>query len=76
MRDNVWLLAAVAAELVLLFAFLGVPWLTGLLGGAWPSSLGWLAAMACPAAVIVVDGLSKRRSLHGGTGPFGSATRW
>ena len=73
--DNVWILAAVAAELVLLFAFLGVPWLAGLLGGAWPSTLGWLAALACPAAVIVVDSLSKRRSLLGGKEPFVSATK-
>jgi hypothetical protein len=60
-RDNLWILASVAAELVLLLAFVGIPWLAELLGGAWPSPLGWLAALACPAAVIGVDTWSKRR---------------
>jgi magnesium-transporting ATPase (P-type) len=61
LRDNLWVLAAVAAELVLLLTFLGVPWLAELLGGAWPSTLGWLAAMASPAAVITVDTWAKQR---------------
>ena len=44
--DSRWattlVLAAVAAELVLLVLFLGVPWLAELLGGAWPSPwAGW-----------------------------------
>jgi magnesium-transporting ATPase (P-type) len=62
LRENVWILAAVAAELALLLAFLGIPWLAGLLGGAWPSTLGWLAALACPVAVIAVDTWTKRPS--------------
>ena len=61
-RDNPWVLAAVGAELLLLLGFLGVPWLAELLGGAWPSTLGWTAAMASPAAVIAVDTWTKRRS--------------
>jgi magnesium-transporting ATPase (P-type) len=69
LRDNVWVLAAVAAELGLLLAFLGIPWLAGLLGGAWPSTLGWLAALTCPASVVLVDTWWKRRSLSGGTKP-------
>jgi magnesium-transporting ATPase (P-type) len=69
LRDNVWVLAAVAAELGLLLAFLGIPWLAELLGGAWPSTLGWLAALTCPAGVILVDTWAKRRSLSGGKQP-------
>jgi magnesium-transporting ATPase (P-type) len=61
-RDNLWVLAAVAAELVLLLAFVGIPWLADLLGGSWPSTLGWLAALASPVAVIAVDSISKRRT--------------
>jgi magnesium-transporting ATPase (P-type) len=60
LRDNFWILAAVAAELVLLLGFLGIPWLADLLGGAWPTTLGWLAALACPVAVIAVDSAAKR----------------
>ena len=44
---------------VLLLALLGVPWQTDLLGGAWTSTLGWLAALARPAAVIAADTLTK-----------------
>ena len=61
LRENLWVLAAVAAELVLLLTFVGVPWLADLLGGAWPSTLGWLAALVSPAAVIGVDTWFKRR---------------
>jgi magnesium-transporting ATPase (P-type) len=64
LRENLWVLAAVAAELVLLLTFVGVPWLADLLGGAWPSTLGWLAALASPAAVIGVDTWFKRRGTH------------
>jgi magnesium-transporting ATPase (P-type) len=60
-RTNLLVLAAVAAEMVLLAVFLGVPPLADLLGGSWPSATGWLAAAACPVAVIAVDGLAKRR---------------
>lgn len=61
LRENIWILASVGAELVLLLVFLGVPWLADLLGGSWPSTLGWLAALTCPAAVIAVDTWAKRR---------------
>jgi magnesium-transporting ATPase (P-type) len=60
LRRNIWVLASVAAEMALLLTFLGVPWLAELLGGAWPSALGWLSALACPVAVIAVDTLAKR----------------
>jgi magnesium-transporting ATPase (P-type) len=58
---NIWILASVAAELVLLLVFLGVPWLAELLGGSWPSTLGWLAALSCPVAVVAVDTWAKHR---------------
>jgi magnesium-transporting ATPase (P-type) len=65
---NPSVLVAVAAEAVLLVAFLGVPWLAELLGGSWPTTGGWLAAGACAVALVVVDGTVKtlgrgRRSL-------------
>jgi magnesium-transporting ATPase (P-type) len=60
-RTNYLVVAAVAAEMVLLAGFLGLPPLAELLGGSWPSTTGWLAAAASPVAVIVVDGLAKRR---------------
>lgn len=65
---NPSVLVAVAAEAVLLVAFLGVPWLADLLGGSWPTTGGWLAAGACAVALVVVDGTVKtlgrgRRSL-------------
>lgn len=56
---NPLLLGAVAAELVLLVVFLGVPSLTGLLGGDWPSAQGWLLAGAAAVALVVVDGSVK-----------------
>lgn len=60
-RTNRLLLVAVAAQAVLLVAFLGIPFLVDLLGGAWPPLLGWgLAALAVP-AIVIVDGLSKLR---------------
>jgi magnesium-transporting ATPase (P-type) len=61
LRENIWIVASVAAELALLLVFLGVPWLADLLGGSWPSTLGWLAALACPVAVIAVDTWAKHR---------------
>ena len=75
LRDNVWVLTAVAAEIGLLLAFLGIPWLAGLLGGAWPSTLGWLAALTCPAAVVLVDTWSKRRPPSGEKRPSGGGTK-
>jgi magnesium-transporting ATPase (P-type) len=59
-KDNLWVLAAVAAELALLLVFLGIPWLAELLGGSWPSTLGWMAALASPVAVVAVDTVMKR----------------
>ncbi|MQW77860.1 HAD-IC family P-type ATPase [Nocardioides sp. dk4132] len=66
---NRLLLAAVAAEVVLLLVFLGVPWMRDLLGGGWPSGLGWaLAALAVP-AVLVADASSKALGRRRRSGP-------
>ncbi|MFC4059248.1 HAD-IC family P-type ATPase, partial [Planomonospora corallina] len=56
---NRLLLGAVAAELVMLLAFLGLPFLADPLGGSLPPLEGWaLAALAIP-AVIGADALHK-----------------
>jgi magnesium-transporting ATPase (P-type) len=56
---NRLVLAAVAAELVLLVVFLGVPGLAGLLGGSWPPPLGWVAAGAGAVVLVLVDAAAK-----------------
>jgi magnesium-transporting ATPase (P-type) len=58
---NPLVVAAVAAELLLLITFVGVPPLADLLGGSWPSARGWIAAAAAGVAVVLVDGWSKAR---------------
>ena len=62
LRSNPLVLAAVAAEALLLVAFLGVPWLAELLGGSWPSALGWSAALLTGLGVLAVDGAVKARA--------------
>jgi len=56
---NPLVLVAVAAELALLLGFLGLPALADLLGGSWPSPLGWGAAAAGAAVLVIVDGIAK-----------------
>jgi magnesium-transporting ATPase (P-type) len=59
-RGNRLLLWAVAVELLVLAAMLGVPPVAGLLGQSVPTPLGvGLALLAAP-AVLVVDGITKR----------------
>ncbi|TDU83778.1 P-type E1-E2 ATPase [Kribbella voronezhensis] len=58
------LLVAVAAELVLLFAFVGLPPLADLLGGSWPSATGWLWAVAAAPAILLVDATHKAVRAH------------
>jgi magnesium-transporting ATPase (P-type) len=59
-RGNHLLLVAVAVELVLLAAFVGLPPLARLLGQAAPTPAGWaLAATAVP-AVLAADTAVKR----------------
>ncbi|MCW2776161.1 MAG: haloacid dehalogenase [Nocardioides sp.] len=50
-RRNPFVLGAVAVEALLLLGFLGIPWVSDLLGGSWPSLTGWLF---CLLAVIVL----------------------
>jgi magnesium-transporting ATPase (P-type) len=57
---NRLVLAAVAAELVLLVVFLSVPSLAGLLGGGWPSALGWFAAAGGAVVLLLVYATAKR----------------
>ncbi|NIK59140.1 cation-translocating P-type ATPase [Kribbella shirazensis] len=58
------LLLAIAAEMVLLTVFLGVPPVAELLGGGWPSLQGWLFAVAGVIVLLLVDTSTKllRRS--------------
>jgi magnesium-transporting ATPase (P-type) len=58
-RGNPLVLAAVAGELGLLLLFVGLPSLSSLLGGAWPSATGWVAAVAGAGLLLVVDGVVK-----------------
>jgi Cation transporting ATPase, C-terminus len=68
-RRNTLLLKAIAIELLALLAFLGVPALTRVLGGAWPSALGWALALLAIPAVLAADTCYKllRRSAEGGS---------
>jgi hypothetical protein len=50
---------AVAVELALLAAFLGVPVIATALGGSWPSGVGWLLAAAAIPMVLLADTVYK-----------------
>ena len=52
---NRLLLGAVAIEVVLLVVFVGFPPMQRLLGGSWPTALGWTLALATAPLVIAVD---------------------
>ncbi len=56
---NRLLLGAVVAELVLLVVFLGFPPVSDLLGGSWPTAVGWTAAVASAAVLLMVDATAK-----------------
>jgi magnesium-transporting ATPase (P-type) len=58
-RGNPLLLAAVAVELMMLLAFVAVPPVAELLGGAMPGPLGWLLAAAAVPLVIGADAVAK-----------------
>jgi magnesium-transporting ATPase (P-type) len=64
---NRLLLGAVAAELMLLMIFLGFTPLAQLLGGSWPTALGWALALSAAPIVIMVDASYKvLRRFHPG----------
>ncbi|GAA3518107.1 cation-translocating P-type ATPase [Nocardioides daeguensis] len=68
---NRLVLAAVAAEVVLLLVFLGVPDVAELLGGSFPDARGWLLVLAAAGILLLVDGLAKslrRTKVPAGTG--------
>ena len=67
-RGNPLVAAAIAAEMVLLAVFLGVPQLADLLGGAWPSPGGWALAVGGGLVLLVVDSAVKL-SARPGSGP-------
>lgn len=58
-RRNPFILVAVAVEGLVVLAFLGIPWLSDELGGAWPSPTGWLFCAAAAVLVPAVDALHK-----------------
>ncbi|WP_182526531.1 cation-translocating P-type ATPase [Nocardioides dongkuii] len=59
LTSNRLLLGAVAAELVLLLVFVGVPPVADLLGGTWPSALGWVLALCAAVVLVLVDAAAK-----------------
>ena len=56
---NPLVMVAVVAELALLLVFLGLPPVADVLGGSWPTPLGWLLAAAAGVALLLVDGIVK-----------------
>ncbi|XVQ09658.1 cation-translocating P-type ATPase [Spirillospora sp. CA-255316] len=58
-NGNPLLLWAAAADLVLMFVFLGIPPVAHLLGGGLPSPLGWLVALMVVPAVLLADATAK-----------------
>lgn len=77
-RTNPYLLGAVAAELLLLAAFLYIPPLARVLGHAPPSHTGLGTALLAFPAVLVADAVAKwlwrRRALKGIKAPWEGAT--
>lgn len=63
-RGNPLLLGAVAVEVAVLFLFIGVPPIARLLGGGFPSALGWLVAMMVIPAVFFADTAHKAIRAH------------
>ena len=65
LRGNPPVIFAVLAQLALLLLFLGLPFTAELLGGSWPSPLGWLLALLAAPAIVLVDAAMKAgRSRH------------
>jgi magnesium-transporting ATPase (P-type) len=53
------LIVAVAVDFVLVACFLGIPALAGLLGGTWPTPIGWLFVLLGGVALLTADALHK-----------------
>jgi calcium-translocating P-type ATPase len=53
------LIVAVAVDFVLVACFLGIPALSGLLGGAWPAPIGWLFVLLGGVALLTADAVHK-----------------
>lgn len=74
LRGNPLLLWAVGVELVLLVVFLAVPPVAGLLGGGWPTPLGWALALLAVPVLWVVDAVHKLGRARRGAASGRSAT--
>jgi magnesium-transporting ATPase (P-type) len=57
---NPALLAAVAAELLLLVAFLGIPVVSALLGGDWPPPAAWVFPLVAAVLLVLADAALKQ----------------
>jgi magnesium-transporting ATPase (P-type) len=75
LRGNPLVVYAVLAELGLLVGFVGVPALQDLLGGTWPSLLGWSVALVGAAMLVAGDGIVKRLVRHPPAAPTESSPR-
>lgn len=71
------LLYAVVVDVVLVVCFLGIPVLAELLGGTWPSWIGWFFVLAGGFAILFVDALHKtlRRKTHDQASPGGRSRK-
>ena len=67
--SNPALVAATVVELMLLAAFLATPAVADLLGGSWPSALGWAVASTAVPVVILADAAHKRARTSGRPAP-------
>ena len=63
-RRNPFVLVAVGVEVLLLVAFLGISWMSDLLGGTWPSPTGWLFCLLALVSLPAVDALHKTFHRH------------
>jgi magnesium-transporting ATPase (P-type) len=59
-RGTRLLLFAVATEVVLLLGFVGVPPAARVLGGTWPTPLGWALSLAAMGLLLLTDTVHKR----------------
>jgi magnesium-transporting ATPase (P-type) len=59
-RGNRLLLFAVATEVLLLLGFVGVPPIARVLGGTWPTPLGWALGLAAMGLLLLADSVHKR----------------